>query len=251
LAGKSRSPFTPPPPPDAAAYEVGYAKPPTSTRFKSGRSGNPKGRPRGARNRRRGPNEERLKQIIVDEAYRAIKMNEGDKRVTISMAEAIVRSVAVNAAKGLHRSQRLFAELLSATERANKHHHDEWLKAAIEYKVDWEAELERRRTLGIVAPDPLPHPDDIVIDMRTGEVLIKGPLTKEEKAIWDRMRDRVVRCDEAIATLSAMLKDPKQKSYRHLMEEEIAHELKVRNMIVSAIGEPGQGTPKPHRERRR
>ena len=30
-------------------YEVGYGKPPVSTRFKPGRSGNPKGRPRGSK----------------------------------------------------------------------------------------------------------------------------------------------------------------------------------------------------------
>jgi Family of unknown function (DUF5681) len=31
-------------------YEIGYAKPPVSTRFQAGQSGNPSGRPKGARN---------------------------------------------------------------------------------------------------------------------------------------------------------------------------------------------------------
>ncbi|MEA2760499.1 MAG: aerobic C4-dicarboxylate transport protein [Methylobacteriaceae bacterium] len=53
-------------------YDVGYGKPPESTRFTKGCSGNPAGRPRGARNKRPALNEERLKGIILDEAYRTI-----------------------------------------------------------------------------------------------------------------------------------------------------------------------------------
>ena len=35
---------------EAAQYKVGYKRPPVSTRFKPGSSGNPKGRPKGQRN---------------------------------------------------------------------------------------------------------------------------------------------------------------------------------------------------------
>ncbi|MEH6726420.1 MAG: DUF5681 domain-containing protein [Hyphomicrobiales bacterium] len=54
--------------PDNADYEVGYAKPPQSSRFKPSMSGNPKGRPKGARNKLPALNEERLKTIILEEA---------------------------------------------------------------------------------------------------------------------------------------------------------------------------------------
>lgn len=88
--------------PTANTYEVGYGKPPLASRFKPGRSGNPRGRPRGAKNRPPPPalNEERLKSIILDEAYRAVTVNDAKGPVTIPMAQAIVRSLAVNAAKG-------------------------------------------------------------------------------------------------------------------------------------------------------
>jgi len=50
--------------------------------------------------------------------------------------------------------------------------------------------LERREGFGITTPDPIPHPDDIIIDMKTGSVRMKGPFTKEEKPAWDKLRAR-------------------------------------------------------------
>jgi hypothetical protein len=130
-------------------------------------------------------NDERLKTIILEEAYRTIDINDVNGSISIPMAQAIVRSLAVNAAKGNQRAQRLFTQLLSSVEKDNKRLHDEWLQTAINYKVEWDTELERRRKLGILAPDPVPHPDHVIIDMQTGSVRITGPMTKEEKAVMD------------------------------------------------------------------
>ena len=227
-----------PPSSEPSVYEVGYRKPPPSSRFKPGQSGNPKGRPRGARSKRPLLNEERLKSIVIAEAYRTIKVNEGERQITLSMAEAIIRALAVNAARGQLRSQQAFTALLSETERCNKAMHDEWLKTAIDYKHEWELELARREKLGITGPEPIPHPDDIVIDIRTSQVIMKGPMTKEDKVQWDRLYARVEECDATTLMLMESLKGRKSKACREFIKDDILHEARIRKKIVDAIGEP-------------
>lgn len=220
-----------------ADYDVGYAKPPVESRFKAGKSGNPRGRPKGAKNRTSLPalNEERLKSIILEEAYRTIVVNDANGAVSIPMVQAVVRSMAVNAAKGQQRAQRLFTQLLSATERENKRMHDEWLETAIEYKVEWERELERRKGLNIDAPAPIPHPDDIIIDMRTGSVRVKGPMTKEDKALWDKFRERKRECDRSIVEMEGMLEREPDYPHRQFVLDDIEHEKRIRAMITRVI----------------
>jgi hypothetical protein len=223
--------------PGTQTYEVGYAKPPAHSRFQPGRSGNPNGRPRGSRNRPRLPalNEERLKTIVLEEAYRTINVNDASGPISLPMAQAVVRSLAVNAAKGNQRTQRLFAELLTSVERDNKRLHDEWFATAIDYKMEWERELERRKKLGIEAPDPIPHPDHLVIDMNAGTVRIKGPMTKEEKAAWDHLRERKQECDREIAELEDLLKQKRNAPSRQLILDNIEHEKKLKRMISKVI----------------
>jgi hypothetical protein len=202
-------------------YEVGYGKPPAATRFKPGRSGNPKGRPRGSKNKMPALNEERLKDIVLREAYRNITVRDGHRNVSVPMAQAVVRSMAVNAAKGQHRAQRLFAEILSSTERQNKALADEWLSTAIEYKVEWERELHRRETLGITnLPPPLPHPDQVKINMNTGLAHIEGPSTKDELAQVKMWRDRRKDFEEELEFVESHLKRARKPEKIAILEEE-------------------------------
>jgi Family of unknown function (DUF5681) len=59
-------------------YEVGCCKPPTTTRFQKGKSGNPRGRPKEAKDKLPAINEERMKSILIEEAYRAIKVRDNN-----------------------------------------------------------------------------------------------------------------------------------------------------------------------------
>ena len=174
------------------------------------------GRPKEARNKRPALHEERLKDIILDEAYREITVQDQDRNITIPMAQAVIRALAVNAAKGQHYSRRLFAELLSTTENQRKALADQWLDTAMGCKIDWERELDRRAKLGITdLPEPLPHPDHVKIDMNKGTARIIGPATKEEKAEYDLWMKRRVEFRENWNSWRLIFKPiPIQKCWR-------------------------------------
>ncbi len=218
-----------------ADYEVGYGKPPVRTRFKAGVSGKPRGRPRGAKTKTPALNEERLKDIIMEEAYRSITVRDGERNISVPMAQAVMRSLAVNAAKGDHRSQRLFSELLSHTERQNKALHDEWLDTAITYKVEWERELAHCEKHGIQAPDPIPHPNDIEIDMRTGAILVKGPMTAEQKTERDKLKQKREEAEEERVWLEEELAKTDNPKRRALLESDIAHNDRILEIVGRVI----------------
>lgn len=60
-------------------YEVGYGKPPKHTRFKKGRSGNPKGRPKGHHN---------FKTDVVDTLSMPVSVKDQGRKKTVSTQQA-------------------------------------------------------------------------------------------------------------------------------------------------------------------
>ncbi len=73
-------------PPDQAhgpgEYEVGYGRPPLASRFQPGRSGNPKGRPKGAKNLTTLTREKLDAKVSVREGGREKRMSKGEIGVT-------------------------------------------------------------------------------------------------------------------------------------------------------------------------
>ena len=171
--------------PPAETYEVGFAKPPLATRFKPGHSGNPKGRPRGRKSKLPGLAEERLKTLILQEAYRDVPIVERGRAKKVSMIEANIRALAVSGAKGNNRAANIFATAVLKIEAEQKQLASDFFGSAIDYKQKWGAEFERRKRLGLNLPDPVPHPDDLVLDRQHMKVHIRGPLTKEDQDLWE------------------------------------------------------------------
>jgi hypothetical protein len=116
----------------------------------------------------------------VDTKYRTIPIVEKGRRISIPMMTAVLRAVAMNAARGNNRAAGLFTTLVSKTEAENHKLARDAFGSAIDYKQAWTKELARRDRLGLKLPDPVPHPEDVVIDARRMEVKIKGPMTREE-----------------------------------------------------------------------
>jgi hypothetical protein len=83
--------------------ERGYGKPPEYSRFKQGKSGNPKGRPKGSRN---------LKTDLTEELQEKILVREGDNPVRISKQRAIVKTLVAKTLKGDARITNTFVNLV-------------------------------------------------------------------------------------------------------------------------------------------
>jgi|MDSW01.1.fsa_nt_gb hypothetical protein len=86
-------------------YEIGYGKPPKSGQFKKGKSGNPKGRPKGTRN---------LSADLKEELAMRIVTKEGDRVQKLSKQRALVKTLTNKALNG---DQRAIATLVKLIER--------------------------------------------------------------------------------------------------------------------------------------
>jgi hypothetical protein len=79
----------------ASNYTVGKNKPPRSSRFKKGKSGNSKGRPKGSRN---------FKTTLRAELAAPVTVREGDKVRKLSKGQVVIRRSVDDAMRGKDRA---------------------------------------------------------------------------------------------------------------------------------------------------
>ena len=85
----------------------GYGNPPENTRFKTGRSGNPKGRPKGTLN---------MGTVLERKLREKVVINENGKKKTLTKLEAAINQLTNKAASGELRALQLLAKLVSTAE---------------------------------------------------------------------------------------------------------------------------------------
>ena len=84
-------------------YDVGFGRPPRSTRFRPGQSGNPKGRPKAVTN---------VDDVLRKRLFAKVSVQENGIRKKITVLEAILGRLIKNAADGDPRSFGLLLKLL-------------------------------------------------------------------------------------------------------------------------------------------
>ena len=72
-------------------YEIGFGRPPKSTRFKPGQSGNPRGRPKGAKN---------FETDLRDQLNERVVIREGDRSRKVTKQQALIASMVNRGIKG-------------------------------------------------------------------------------------------------------------------------------------------------------
>jgi hypothetical protein len=91
------------PPKTRRDYEVGYGKPPRDTRFKEGQSGNPRGRPPGAKN---------LKTLLSEALNEPVVVAENGGHRKITKRQAIITQLVNRSATADLRAIKILLDML-------------------------------------------------------------------------------------------------------------------------------------------
>jgi hypothetical protein len=91
-----------------ADYEVGYGKPPRHAGFHKGRSGNPKGRPKGSKN---------LATLLTEALDEKVQVTEDGKRRRVTKRELVIKQLVNKSASADLRAIKQLTDIVERAER--------------------------------------------------------------------------------------------------------------------------------------
>lgn len=120
-----------------------------------------------------------LERALLAEARRRVTVRDGGTPVEMSVNEIVVRKTSETAAKGNSHAQRIVLEMFAAAEAREASIKEANAAFWRAYQRHYRSEIAEARKKGEPVPEPVPHPDDILIDDRNN-ISIDGPVTEPE-----------------------------------------------------------------------
>jgi hypothetical protein len=130
---------------------------------------------------------------MLQEGNRIVTVREGNKTTKMPANQAPARNMWLSAIKGDRRAQRMGFDFINAIEREACVLQMELYVKAVEYKSRLQQEFALSDAADVPRSEPVPHPDDIDVDARTGAVRFMGPVNREEMIkLREAIRERDV-----------------------------------------------------------
>lgn len=157
---------------------AGYKQPPVASQFLPGVSGNPGGRPLGAKNKLPAIGLEHVRSAILAELRDQITVSVGETTITVPVLYAILRKMTDKATSGDMRAAHIFLTMVQEIEARDREFYERFSARAIVYLRAWEEELHlnKFRDRQIYPGFPFNH---LSVNRATGRVEIHDPIPFE------------------------------------------------------------------------
>jgi hypothetical protein len=212
--------------------KVGYRNPPMDYCFPPGTSGNPNGRPKGSKNKPVRIDGQRAGDMIIEEAFRTVKVRDNGAIVEMPLYRASIRKMAIQAASGNTRAARYLLYAVSDVLRRRDNADESYRDFMAKYMVETRAVIAERMAKNLPIDDIIPHPDDIMWDGETGLPYIVDPATLPS---LDENRNMLVAANTLLSHLKKELTKAKSSEDLTALREQLAKLLEYRRTVELAI----------------